>query len=83
MGGGEVLKTDSRRRVTLPSHILEGDEEFVAVKVREGILLYRLPKDPVATLRSFGEKLKGKSLRRLRKEAEELATEEALDGLRR
>lgn len=80
-----ILKMDSRRRITLPSKLVEGNEEFVAIKTREGILLKRLsPEDGLAILERLGKKLpKDKSTKELRREAEELALEEALDGIRR
>lgn len=63
------MKIDSKRRVILPKTAVELGEEFVAIEIkREGILLKPLPRDPVQALQKEGEKLKGLSRRRLKKE---------------
>lgn len=72
-----VLKPDERRRITLPRDIADLDEEFVAIKVKEGILLKSIPKDPIAALQKEGQKLKGVSRKELRKMAHEHASKGA------
>ncbi len=65
----EIMKLDSKRRIVLPKAALDFGDEFVAVEVRkEGILLKPLPKDPIKALQKEGEKLKGLSRVRLKKE---------------
>ncbi|MBI2578108.1 MAG: AbrB family transcriptional regulator [Candidatus Aenigmarchaeota archaeon] len=71
---------DERRRITLSRDVVEefGTDEFVVIPIKkEGILLKPLPKDPVKTLQKEGEKLKGKTIKQLRKEAYEEALKEA------
>lgn len=79
------LKPDSRRRITLPKEMVKKNQEFIAAKLPDGtIILHPIQKDPLKSLQEEGKKLpKDKSIRELRKEAEELAIEEALNDLRR
>ncbi|MDD9952731.1 MAG: AbrB family transcriptional regulator [Candidatus Woesearchaeota archaeon] len=78
------MRMDSRRRVTLPKDLVKDlKQEFVAIRTPKGIMLQPLPLDPIAALEKEGEKLKGKSIKRLKKEALETAMEEAENDLRR
>ncbi|MBI4171027.1 MAG: AbrB family transcriptional regulator [Candidatus Aenigmarchaeota archaeon] len=73
-----ILTLDERRRITLPKDVVEDSEQqFVAIKTKDGILLKTLPKDPIAALQKEGEKLKGISRKGLRKMAYEEALKEA------
>ncbi len=80
-----VLTLDERRRITLPKEVVEDPEQrFVAIKTRQGILLKPLPKDPITTLQKEGEKIpKDLSIADLKKIAQESATEEVLEKLKR
>ena len=80
-----ILTLDERRRITLPKDVVEGSEQqFVAIKTKDGILLKTLPKDPIATLQKIGEKIpKELSIADLKKIALEAAEEEALGNLKR
>ena len=80
-----VLKPDERRRITLPREVIDDlDQEFVAIKTRDGILLKPLPKDPIATLQKEGEKIpKELSRADLKKIAQEVAEEEVFEKLKR
>lgn len=80
-----ILQPDERRRITLPKDLLDDPEqEFVAIKTREGILLKPLPKDPIATLQKLGEKIpKDLSVSDLKKIAHEAALEEVDKKLKR
>ena len=72
-----VLSLDARRRVTLPKEIVEDEKHrFVAIRTREGILLKILPRDPVVALQMEGKKLKGISVKRLRRIATQAAIRE-------
>ena len=70
-------KVDDRVRLYLPKPIREriGREVFV-VEVKDGVLLIPKPSDPAKELEEVGRKLPDKSVRELRKEIEEAATEE-------
>ncbi len=73
-----ILTLDERRRITLPKDVVEDSEQqFVAIKTKDGILLKTLPKDPIAALQKEGEKFKGVSRKDLRKMAYEDALKEA------
>lgn len=67
-----ILTPDERRRITLPSDVLDdAAQRFVAIKTREGILLKPLPRDPIAALEREGKKLAGVSVKELRRRAQE------------
>jgi len=73
----EIMKLDSKRRVVLPKAAVELGEEFVAIEIKkEGILLKPLPKDPIREMQKEGEKLKGLSRHKLRKEIYKQALKE-------
>lgn len=73
-----VMIVDERHRVTLPGDMIEKyGERFVAIETKDGLLLKPLPKDPIKTLQKEGEKLKGLSIKQIRKIAYEEALKEA------
>ncbi len=80
-----ILTLDERRRITLPKDVVEDSEQqFVAIKTKDGILLKTLPKDPIAALQKEGEKIpKNLTVADLKKLAREAAEEEVLGKLER
>ena len=67
-----VSRLDAKRRLVLSKDIVnEYGEEFVIVKLPGEILLKPLPKNPLTTLLEEGKKLKGVTVKRLRREFEE------------
>jgi hypothetical protein len=78
-------ETDDRGRIYLSKRLRkEYGERFHVVEYSDHIELVPVDDDPVEGLReAVGDAFEGKSVGELRDEAEELAREEAEDGLRR
>jgi bifunctional DNA-binding transcriptional regulator/antitoxin component of YhaV-PrlF toxin-antitoxin module len=78
-------ETDDRGRIYLSKSLREEyGERFHVVEYTDHIELVPVDDDPVEGLReAVGDAFEGKSVEELRDEAEELAREEAEDGLRR
>ena len=73
-----IMQVDERHRITLPGNIIEKyGERFVVIEIKANILLKPLPKDPIKALQKEGEKLKGLSIKQIRKIAYEEALKEA------
>jgi len=73
-----IMQVDERHRITLPGNIIEKyGERFVVIEIKGNILLKPLPKDPIKALQKEGEKLKGLSIKQIRKIAYEEALKEA------
>jgi len=71
-----ILKADDKRRIVLPKDYTEAGEEFVAIKIKDEIILKPLPRDAVKALEKQGRKLKGMSLKQIRKTIERQALKE-------
>ena len=72
-----VLKLDEKRRIVLPKDYTdELGDEYVAIKIKGEIILKPLPKDPVKALEKEGKKLKGLSVKQVRKLIEEQTLED-------
>lgn len=78
-------KTDERGRIYLSKRLREEyGEKFHVVEYDDHIELVPVDDDPVEGLReAVGDTFEGRSAEELRDEAEELARQEAEDGLRR
>ena len=78
-------ETDERGRIYLSKRLREEyGEKFHVVEYDDHIELVPVDDDPVEGLReAVGDAFEGKSAEELRDEAEEMARQEAEDGLRR
>ena len=74
-----TLICDERRRITLPKELAEEGDEFIAIKVRDEIILKPLIKDPIKTFEKLGEKLRGLSIGEIKKRAREEAEKQAME----
>ena len=75
----QTTKCDSKGRVYLKEGLRSKyGEQFVVVEAPGEIVLLPVPEDPLAELEKMGKKLRGKSLKQIKRMIREEALKEAL-----
>ena len=73
-----ILTCDERRRVTLPKELADQGDKFIAIKIRDEIILKPILEDPIKKLQEEGRKLNRLSLKEMKKIALDEAEKEVL-----
>lgn len=78
-----TLICDERRRITLPKELAEEGDEFIAIKVRDEIILKPLLKDPIKALQEQGKKIDHIPINEIKKRARDYASNQVARGAKK